>query len=418
VKGCYTWDGSALPETVSLDAVHIEPKAKGRIVINHLTVTDEAACNAQAPVIPPALTPLDPSQYYGRQLLAAEDPNLAEAYDHLGRQVTAFVSDVDMHGYGLTLNEFEKVLRYYHDDHPEVFWLSLSYSYSYWTMGENTYLHTMTQSYGLSADEIVALQTQLEERVQELLDGITDEMPYADRVRLLHDRLILSCDYDTTYKAAHNHDLLGVLLYRTGVCESYARAFQYLMYRSGINAILQIGQITQNGEHHMWNLIHLNGDWYQMDTTWDDPVFSTPNPDYIRYTYYNITTAQMETERTIYRIASYFDETYYVSYPYPDCTATAENFFVKKAVTLTRFDQVTIGKEVAASILENDVAVFCPTGTYTLAQLEANIVDNIISICVEANKSLPSDQQLVRPGYSIELVEEYGVISLHVRDYS
>ena len=369
------------------------------------------------PVNTQLLTPLDPSQYYGRQLLLAEDPDLAEAYDYLGTKVQAYEEEIDMSRYVLTLDEFEKVLRYYHDDHPEVFWLDLSYSYSHWN---NTYLHTMYQSYIYTKDEWLALKAALETESAKLLDGITNETPYADRVRLVHDRLIMSADYDTTYLTPHAHDLLGVIVDKTGVCESYARAFQYLMYRCGIDTILQVGQMYESGEHHMWNILYLNGDWYQMDTTWNDPVFETPNPDYIRYNYYNITTEEMEAERRIYRETSYFNDKYYVSYPYPECTATAENFFVKNAVEIAAYSPVTIGKEVADSILENGVVVLRPLGTYTLEALYADITNgsNLQMICIEANKYLPADKQLRRPGYAIDIIEKHGVISLHLRDYS
>ena len=85
---------------------------------------------------------------------------------------------------------------------------------------------------------------------------------------------------------------------------------------------------------------------------------------------------------------------------------------------MTGFQLSVIGKEVANSILSNDVAVFRPTGTYALETLKANIVENISQICVEANKTLPADGQLKRPGYSLEVIERHGVISLHIRDYS
>ena len=361
--------------------------------------------------------------YYGRQQLAAEDSRLVQAYDYLGQQVNDMVDNVVMYRYFLTTNEFEKVLRYYHDDHPEVYWLNLSYSYNYVDMadpekGTIRYIYAMQQEYSYTAADVAANKVLIEERAQELLCGITDEMPSAERVRLVHDRLILSASYDTTYEAPHTHDLMGVMLEKTGVCESYARAFQYLMYRCGINTILQVGQLKGSTEHHMWNVIDLDGEWYQIDTTWNDPVFSTPNPNYIRYNYYNVTDAQIGAERAVYRVAAQISKDgYLISYPYPSCTATAENYYVKYAVDVDSFRTQIIAEEIARSILANDEAVFRPTGSYTVSKLDSDLKTYFQSLMIRVNALLPADKQLVTPGYFFTPVDAHGVLAVHIRNY-
>ena len=37
----------------------------------------------------------------------------------------------------------------------------------------------------------------------------------------------------------------------------------------GIRCDIQVGECT-NGEGHAWNLVELDGNWYQMDITWND----------------------------------------------------------------------------------------------------------------------------------------------------
>ncbi len=46
-----------------------------------------------------------------------------------------------------------------------------------------------------------------------------------------------------------------------------------------------------SNEEHIWNLVYLNGKWYHLDLTWDDPI-SDINVN--RDTYFLITTNTLE----------------------------------------------------------------------------------------------------------------------------
>ncbi len=48
-NGCYTWDGSALPETVAMQTICIEPKAAGTMIIGHMMLSDREVCDMAAP---------------------------------------------------------------------------------------------------------------------------------------------------------------------------------------------------------------------------------------------------------------------------------------------------------------------------------------------------------------------------------
>ena len=74
------------------------------------------------------------------------------------------------------------------------------------------------------------------------------------------------------------------------VCEGYAKAFKYMLDSFGIESTLVIGTATNSqgeSENHAWNYVKLNGRWYAVDCTWDDPIivggFSN---DEIKYTYF------------------------------------------------------------------------------------------------------------------------------------
>ncbi|MBR5134018.1 MAG: hypothetical protein IKV35_00290 [Clostridia bacterium] len=386
---------------------------------------DDPVIEPDDPVVDPepiGLTPLDPNAYYGRTLLAEESDDYVEAYDYLVEEVSALNADVALWKYSLTLPEFERVFRYVRDDHPELFWVSGAYGYMYYVGNDGlNYIYSMQQNYGCTQEEIAAQQAAIDAAADECLDGITDETPYADRVKRVHDWLVLRADYDVSHKAAYTHDMRGIMLNGTGVCESYSRSFQYLMYRCGIQTIVTGGKAA-SGESHMWNVLLLNGDWYQMDVTWNDPVFgselATIMKSYIGYTYYNVTTAQIRSDRVILAEYSNFDKTYQVTYPIPNCTATAENHDLKTAVELTSFDVAVMAPAVAKSIENGEQAVFKPSGSYTMAAFQSDFANATKhwELINAVNELLPADKQLVKPGYSMTPNTAYGLWSVYLRN--
>ena len=77
----------------------------------------------------------------------------------------------------------------------------------------------------------------------------------------LNDWLIANAEYDYSYSYSSAE---GVLLRGTGTCESYHRAYVMLLNRVGI----QTGRVE--GYLHVWTAVKMDGQWYQVDVTWND----------------------------------------------------------------------------------------------------------------------------------------------------
>lgn len=92
---------------------------------------------------------------------------------------------------------------------------------------------------------------------------------------ILHDYLAVNCEYDTDN---YNHNTIpdisytiyGVFKKRIAVCQGYALAYKYLLNQCGINCYM----VTSDNINHAWNMIELNGNYYQVDVTWDDPSWN------------------------------------------------------------------------------------------------------------------------------------------------
>ena len=127
-----------------------------------------------------------------------------------------------------------------------------------------------------------AAQAEAERVVDEL---ITSNMSDYEVVKPLHDYLVTHCDYDYRVDIGNmpfiSHQAEGALLKGTAVCSGYAKAYEAMLDAAGIPNETITGYA---GGYHAWNLVQVDGQWYHVDTTWDDPT--TQGGDYIRYTYF------------------------------------------------------------------------------------------------------------------------------------
>lgn len=134
---------------------------------------------------------------------------------------------------------------------------------------EANYLADGFQSKG-QIDQAVAQIEQVKNQILQNKTGNT----YED-IKMVHDYLIDSINYDSSLSKQNIYNVYGALVNKECVCEGYARAFKYLLDELDIPCVMVIGTGTNSQgetENHAWNYVQLNGSWYAVDTTWDDPV--------------------------------------------------------------------------------------------------------------------------------------------------
>ena len=138
--------------------------------------------------------------------------------------------------------------------------------------------------------------------ILEVLEGIpalTDDTlsDYA-RELALHDWMIEWAEYDPGALTSgprgepmpDNDNPYGFLTGKKGICRGYASTFHLLMDLSGIECRTVNGTSHAGTAEHAWNLVKLGGDWYAVDTTWDDPVTSIPVFSFMAHQYFNVTS--------------------------------------------------------------------------------------------------------------------------------
>ena len=121
----------------------------------------------------------------------------------------------------------------------------------------------------------------------------------------IHDYLIDKVEYDSTYEQIGSYNIYGALVRKKCVCEGYAKAFKYLANSAGYECELMQGTATNSSgqsESHAWNCIKINGNWYEIDVTWDDPIIIGGNgrtTNEIKYRYFLKGTKTLEKDHTL-----------------------------------------------------------------------------------------------------------------------
>ena len=153
------------------------------------------------------------------------------------------------------------------------------------------------------------------------IPALTDEnLSDYDRELALHDWMVDWAEYDPGALTSgpvgdpmpDNDNPYGFLTGRKGICLGYASTFQLLMDLSGIECVTVRGMSHGGTSEHAWNLVKLDGAWYGVDTTWDDPVADFEIPAALAHKYFNVTSSFLREND------HFWDES-----AYPEATGTA-----------------------------------------------------------------------------------------------
>lgn len=183
-----------------------------------------------------------------------------------------------------TLNK-DQVEQFYHMGYfcPYTDGSKLKVVLPYYSTGNYAYISVINS---MSASETIAWVNLIDEKVNELLELVSDaSISVADQVLILHDYMDSHYYYDTTYADYYPSIMLTE---KSGVCQSYAYLFQYLMGLKGVECYTTVS----DSMNHAWNIVGLNGNYYNLDITWDDPI-----QDYFgqaRHNYFMLSDATMQ----------------------------------------------------------------------------------------------------------------------------
>jgi len=131
-----------------------------------------------------------------------------------------------------------------------------------------------------------------------------------EKVKAINDYIVSNTTYGTKTKASP-HSAYALLMEGQAVCQGYALTAYKMLEQAGFDVKYVVGTVNNN-EAHAWNLVKIDGNWYHLDTTWNDPL---PNRfGASSYDYFLVTDAQLKKDHK------------WIAANYPAATSTKYNY--------------------------------------------------------------------------------------------
>lgn len=206
-------------------------------------------------------------------------------------------------GYIVSGDQVQEALEWLHLNYYLAYMGYGSWSSSYYereTIRMQDYVINFGYRYDLDAGTLQQWRNETEQVAIYLATNLfAQDMPDYLKVLKIHDWVVENCRYNTAdLSEAGNHLAYGAMVKGTCVCMGYAEAGVLLFRAAGIEFRYVTGTGTNSSgkpEDHAWNAVRIDGDWYLLDMTWDDPVTSD-GTDILRYDYFLLTDSQLAAD--------------------------------------------------------------------------------------------------------------------------
>ena len=187
---------------------------------------------------------------------------------------------IDLSGASLPVSELGRVYLTILHSHPELFHVAPRLSYSYIERDGTRTVAEVYPAYTLTGDALTAARAYYRDALAAILAEMeltfgSHPRTEADTVLYLHDYLADRYTYDTRAQfpntdapRAANADTYTFLRDGAGVCQAYALTFLALCRGAGLEADL----VVSDAMDHAWNHVRVDGVWYHVDVTRDDPI--------------------------------------------------------------------------------------------------------------------------------------------------
>ena len=180
-------------------------------------------------------------------------------------------------------------------NYPELFHVALRLSYTSREVDGVRWVGEVYPAYTMEGEALTAARGLYRETVAELLSEMEAAFggrprTEAETVLYIHDLLADRYAYDTRASRA-NADAYTIFRDGVGICQAYALAFLALARGAGLEADF----VSSDAMDHAWNHVRVDGVWYHVDVTRDDPIPAADGREEVNHLRIFRSDAGMET---------------------------------------------------------------------------------------------------------------------------
>lgn len=193
------------------------------------------------------------------------------AIETIGRGLLAHESRIDVSQEKISPSDVGNVFFAALAKYPELFYVDRQLSYSTSYSNGQRYVSSFVPAYNQDAATAEAMRKTFYEEADFYLDQVSGELSACDddfsKAVVLHDELALDAHYEL-----NNTSEYTFMVNKYGLCENYSRVYAYLLSQVGIYSEI----IDCDDANHEWVKVRLDGKYYNVDVTWDDPTNDKP----------------------------------------------------------------------------------------------------------------------------------------------
>ena len=198
----------------------------------------------------------------------------------------------------VTVNDIPDVVHAFVNDHPEFVWLDPSLGDTRYYYNPSTYVVSRIvldyyETGGANASQRQNMTTAFVNQANAIVNEAMKLSSPLSREVYIHNALGSRVKYTDNY---YDQSAYSALVEGQSVCAGYSRAYQYLLQRCGIPCYFVYGTGYSNGSggSHAWNIVYVNGHYYNVDATWDDTL--TESYGSYAYRYLNLPDSTFSTD--------------------------------------------------------------------------------------------------------------------------
>lgn len=186
-----------------------------------------------------------------------------DVIDEISKGYEKHSNSINLKQYKISVDELKTIAEYLSINNGYYY---VKNGYSFYENGE--YVVNMCPSYIYSAEETAKYNAQINDAVNKIVQEALQFKTDIERLLYVHDYIVDNIQYDESN--SNNNNIYGALVLKNTMCIGYSEAFSRIANKMGYKTYV----VSSEELKHAWNMVLLDGCYYFVDCTWDDPVFS------------------------------------------------------------------------------------------------------------------------------------------------